>query len=484
MLGMLALVLCLQETETIPKNHRAEYNYAVSEYERAWLNLESDPKTALQMVEHIFAIKMFDKKDRKLVFEKPNGMLAKPMDFYPNNLRGRIRLVLAKNEPDNALALLAAAQVDFKASADAGVKPSEDLLKSTKAALEKLRAPKPAEPPKESPVEQAFREPWFKLIEAHKYKAARDYIDAKGGPVSVEKRRQYVRDTEDRCRNFVSGALENFVKAIEVNARPGQLRATKPVEFNRLYELPSEADLIGSYPDLEWARKERPVLEKLRLSAPRAREDECPGIVDLLIAQMLLSEPLEKTGENRWFKASAQLAFRYVEEVILSLGTQSKDAFPEQCHRLHETAEKVRAKWSEALAKVPKEFLVRNQVLDNAKRLSTLLDEFPVDADELEKLDLDACFVAVSPDAALEHVISDLIKIRDQQGARLPKVSIRKLLTELVAATAARELLAGKGAEEVTRALHELGRSLSQAGGPVDAARYGPKIEKIFTALK
>src|SRR5439155_5003558 len=104
--------------------------------------------------------------------------------------------------------------------------------------------------------------------------------------------------------------------------------------------------------------------------------------------------------------------------------------------KLRETAEKACAKWSEALSKVPKEFLAKNPIHNNPKRLATFLDEFPVDSDELDKIDLEACFLGASPDLALEQVISELLKVRDQQEARLSKESSRKLLTVLVAATA------------------------------------------------
>lgn len=484
---MLALVLA-QETDSVPKNHQKAYELALSEYTAAWLNLESDPEKALQMVDRIFSMPRLNKKDRKIVFEKPNGQLTNPIDFYPNYLRGRIRCSLAKREPENALSLYSAATVDFKTSADAGVKAAEDWLKTARAQVDRLEKPKaaklPESAPKESAAEQAFREPWFKLIEAHKFKAARDLIDQKGGALPSDKRKEYVRETENQCRSYVAAQVGNFVKAMEVNGRPGQLRGTKPAEFNRLFELPADLELVGSYPELEWARKERPVLDGVRMSPLRARDDEAPGLVDRLIAQMLAAEPLEKTAENRWFKAAAQVVFRYVEEVIAALANQSKDASSPDRHRLRAAAEQVRARWSEALAKVPREFLVRNQVAENPRRLTMLLDEFPVDVDELAKVDLDACFVTESPDSALEQVISELTKIRDEHGAKLPKEDTRKLLTNLIAATAIHDILAGKNVDEVTKGLQELGRSLGPVGGPLAPERFGPKIERIFSAIK
>jgi hypothetical protein len=480
----LLLALCLQDTETLNKAHREGYQAAVVEYDRAVFLTESDPKQALQILDRIFDNKKLDKKDRRLIFERPNGILSKPVDFFPNQARGRVRLILAKSDPENVATLVAGAVADLKASSDAGLKSSDELLKTARGAQEKLKYAKPPDPPKDLGAEKAFRDAWLRLVDDRKFKSARDFIDVKGGALASDRKREYLRDTEDRCRKSVMASLDEFLKAMELNSRPPLIRQLKAAEFARLFALPSEAEVIVAVAELDWARKERPVLEKLRQSEARPHDEEATALVESMIAQTLAAEPLERTGENRWFKASGQLTFRYVEEIIQTLATLSKDATPEQRQKLREGAERARAKWTEGLAKFPKDFLVRNQVHENPRRLATLLEEFPVDSAEIDKVDLDACFLTESPDSALEHVISDLTKIRDQQGARLPKDSMRKLLTELAAATAVHELLAGKSAEEVAKGLQELGRSLAQAGGPVDPARWGPKVEKIFAALK
>ena len=107
-----------------------------------------------------------------------------------------------------------------------------------------------------------------------------------------------------------------------------------------------------------------------------------------------------------------------------------------------------------------------------------------MDSAEVDRIDLNACFLGTSPDLALEQVISDLSRIRDQQESRLSKDSSRKLLTLLVAATAAHEFLAGKSGDDVTKGLQEVGRSLVKAGGPVDPGLWGPRIERVFAGLK
>src|SRR5579859_1555890 len=222
---LVALFLAsFQDTEVVPRGQREAYAVALLEYEKAWNNLDSDPKQALQSINRLFQLKI-EKKDRKIQLERPNGMLQKPFDFYPSYLRGRIRLALAKNDPDNAQSYLTAALGDFKTYADAGVKASDDLLKSTRSLLDKLKAPKPPETPaKVSAAEETFREAWFKQIEAHKYKAAHDFVDQKGTMLAADRKRDYVRDTEEECRKYVSGQLAAFAKAIEGSSRPPQLR--------------------------------------------------------------------------------------------------------------------------------------------------------------------------------------------------------------------------------------------------------------------
>src|SRR5579862_2048196 len=205
---LLLFLAALQETDVIPRGQRDLYLAALREYDTAWSNLDSDPKTALSAIERLFAMRL-EKKDRRITLERPNGMLQKPQDFFPNYLRGRIRLSLAKSDPDNAHAYLTAALGDFKASSDAGVKASDDLLKTTRALLDRMKTPtKAPDPPgKASPAEESFRESWFSLIEAHKFKAARDLVDQKGTALKADRKAAYVKDTEQECRKYVTAQL-------------------------------------------------------------------------------------------------------------------------------------------------------------------------------------------------------------------------------------------------------------------------------------
>jgi len=477
-------LLAVQDTEIVRGMHQGTYSKVLIEYDNAIVLMQSDLPKALQLAERIFDNNKIEKRDRRITIERPMAGPPKTYDFFPYQLRGRIRLMMSKTDPENAATLLVGAVSDLKTSVDAGVRSSEEPYKNARNALDRLKTVKPPDPPKDNSAEKAFREAWQKLIDDHKWKSAREFIDAKGTMLSPDAKRSLIRDTEDRCHKAVTVALDEFLKALEYNSRPALLRQQRPGEFNRAFGLPAEADLIVSLPELDWARNERALLERLRASEFQPKADAALPLLEDLIARLLETEVLEKNGEDWWFRASGQLAVHYLEEVVHGLAVRSKDSAPGDGRKLREAAERATAKWSEALSKVPKDFLIRNPIHDNPKRLAGLLEEFPVDSAEVDKIDVSACFLGASPDLALEQVISDLSKIRDQQESRLSKESARKLLTQLVAATAAHELLAGKTVEEVTKGLQEVGRSLTKVGGPIDPELWGPRIEKIFTALK
>jgi hypothetical protein len=476
--------LALQDTEIIPRSHSVPYLNALGEYESAISQAKTNPRQALQSLERVFENRKINIKDRRIVVERPLTNVAKTYDFYPNQLRGRLRLAMAEADPDNAATWLAGAVTDLKASVDAGLKSSEGSLQTAKNQQQRLASPKPPETPKDNTAEKALRESWQKLVDERKWKSAKDLVEAKGAPLSADSKKALLRDTEDRCRRAVAQSLDDFLKALEFSPRPPLLRQQKPAEFGKNFGLPPDTELVVAIPELDWARRERALLERIRGSEFQPKADVGLPLLEDLTRQTLETEAFEKNGEDWWFRSSGQLTVNFLEELVRGLAVRSKDAPPGEGREMREAAEKATARWSEALSKVPKDFLARNPIHDSPKRLAALLDEFPVDSAEVDKIDLNACFLGGSPDLALEQVIADLSKIRDQQEARLSKESSRKLLTLLVAATAAHELLAGKTAEEVGKGLQEVGRSLAKAGGPVDASLWGPRIEKIFAGLK
>jgi hypothetical protein len=492
---VLLLLLALQDTETVP---RGIYLVPFEEYVKAQQTAESDSKGAKEMIDRVFGSKI-NTRDRKILLAGPNVVANRAVDFFPHQARGRISMYLASKAPDadSAGKLVASAIADFKASADAGVKSSEKLLAAAEDAQRKLGKPAPqpprpgpppavktSDPAKEGPAEQAFREAWFKMIEIHRFKSARDLVETKGSGLPADKRREFVAETEDHCKKFVRDAQDEFLKAMELNSRPMILRGLRPAEFERQFALPPEGEVIGTYPALDWSRKEAKALDRLRQAPQRGKLEEILPALDLVLAGMNEAEPLERTAENRWLRESWQIASGYVEEILRGIVSQARESSPEARVQLRQSADRVRARWSDAISKIPREAMTRNGAFGRPKQMQTIMEEFPVDPSDVDRADLDACFTADSPDQALTDVISSLSHVREQEGARISRDASRKLLTTLIAATSFRDLLAGKTPEEVTRGVGDLGKALTQAGGPIDAGRWGPKIEKIFTSFQ
>ncbi len=316
--------------------------------------------------------------------------------------------MLAKSDPENAASLVAGAVADLKASVDAGVRSSEEPYKNAKISQERLKYVKPPEPAKEGSSDKAIKDSWQKLVDDKKWKSAKDLVESKGAALSPDVKKTLLRDTEGRCRKAVAAALEDYLKALEFNSRPPPLGQLKVLEFNKLFALPAETELVVSVPELEWARKDRLVLERVRQTELNPRAEVALPILDDLIARTLETEPFDKGGEDWWFRSSGELTVRFLGETVHGLVLRSKDAAPLEIRTLRETADKACSKWSEALSKIPREFLSKNPIHDNPKRLAAFLDEFPVDSTEVDKIDLEACFLGASPDLALEQVISEL----------------------------------------------------------------------------
>jgi len=321
------LALALQDTETIPRSHTAAYLNALGEYETAIGLAKSNPRQALLTLDRVFENRKISTKDRRVTIDRPIAG-PKTFDFFPNQMRGRIRLALADSDPDNAAALLAGAVADLKASVDAGVKSSEGILLTAKIQQQRLTVAKPPETPKDNAAEKALRESWQKLVDDRKWKSAKELVEAKGASLPGDSKKALLRDTEDRCRKSVAQTLDDFLKALEFNPRPPLLRQMKPVEFGKNFTLPAEAELVVAIPELDWARKERALLERIRGSEFQPKADVGLPLLEDLIRQTLETEAFEKSGEDWWFRSSGQLTVNFLEELVRGLAVRSKDAPP------------------------------------------------------------------------------------------------------------------------------------------------------------
>ena len=86
-------------------------------------------------------------------------------------------------------------------------------------------------PTKDTAAEQGFREAWFRLIEDHRFKSAREYIDVKGSSLAGDKKHEFITETETHCQKYVQDALEVFLTALHNTVRVEGLRQKSDPEL-------------------------------------------------------------------------------------------------------------------------------------------------------------------------------------------------------------------------------------------------------------
>jgi len=137
------------------------------------------------------------------------------------------------------------------------------------------------------------------------------------------------------------------------------------------------------------------------------------------------------------------------------------------------------------VSKLDPKFVERHRFLaDHERQLAKLFDGFPAELADLEKIEpaLDAAFGAESPDVDLSRLQESLVGLESRPN--LTRESRQRLYTARVTVVALRGLLAGKSEEAVAGDLSAYRQKLRDAGGPGDVKKYGPRVEKVFAALR
>lgn len=438
----MAWVLCLLLQDDVVQVRRAEkgpYDSALRKYKEAEIRLSKDPKGAIAFVEEIFQLELKHVECR-LKIERDVGEWSDPIEFYPHQLRARARLALAASDKDNAEKHLQDAIQDLETSVKAKIQSSEPLLKEAKEKLEKRK-----------PVDdrgKTFETAWTKLIQERKYRSALRHLEEKGAFLDVSARQKHADQAEDACRAFVADALEPFGNRVRLNAL---------ADLAAQFPLPDESELVGSHPLLEWSKAQRAAFERIL-----AKQDA----TEPLLAQILAARSLGA----RWFRVAADLANEYLEARTAALpkGTAGeRRAARAEAGRLLKlwsgTVEGLEPEWRDQLPR---------------SQLAILLASIPVDPEDLDSIDIDACFHSDRPEEAFGAVIEKLEGILRTDG--LSASAKRQALTYLVAASAIRALLAGRTVEQVLEDLRIVRGDLKRAGGAIDPDRWGPKVERVL----
>jgi len=470
------LALCLQDTKTIVRQEKTEYNAAAAKYKDAESQIESDPQAAIERLTEIITnpkLRVFECILK--IEQRPGDYTEQP--FLPYQARGQARINLAKKAtPENAQKLLAGAIEDFNESVKRNVASSGDGLKNAQAALAKLKADatKTPEPAKADPVAK-FREKWFPLMEAKRYKAARTLLEKDSEGLTDEDKKNYLSNAEQACRaqltNWVSDFRPRFTSAVSVG-----LDQKTTEEFDLMFTLPAPDELIVSHPAVDWARRFEPAFRNVQ--SQKAKPES-------LIAAAVAAVPLEERLENPWFKALEQAIFQSLKGAIAAEVSNARDASKADREKARRTADVLLAQWKGFAGKLDSKFADRHKFLaDHEGQLTRLFEGFPADLVELDKVDqsVEGAFVAESPDAELAKV-EEAIAALESKG-NLTVESRQRLYTTHVTVVALRGLFSGKTEDAVAADLSAYRAKLREVGGPGDVKKFGPRVEKVFAGLR
>jgi hypothetical protein len=462
----------------VTRTEKADYLPAVDLCREAEASIDSDSAAAIEKLTAIVDNPKVRKIEGSLRIELRPSEYTDPYAFTPYQYRGRARLAQAaraSTDAGTAVKLLAGAVEDLKKSVEAGVMSSEALLKEAEARQKASTvepAPATSAPgaaPAEDPVLK-FKPGWQRLVEQGRYKAALAAV-AQAAALPAADRKRFEDDTRRQSVDAGVDALGKFRRSLGGIAAGSDLTAMTAAEFARAFALPSSDELVDPSPAYAWAQALLPSLQEIRTgkATTAALLPAAKGAVDL-----------EAKGEPQWFQAVEPLAFQGFRDAVRKEVDGARDARQAEREAARKRADALLGQWRAFADPLDAGFRQRTPALaDHGAQLAKLLEGFPADLKEVDALDVAACFTAARPDAELEKVERQLKALEAKAGT--PTVESRqRLYSRIVVAVALRALLAGKTEDEAAEALQAYGPKLKAAGGPEDAKRYGPRVEKVF----
>jgi hypothetical protein len=478
LLAILLPALSLQDTRVVGRTEKTEYNAALLKYKEAETMVESDPMGCIERLGEILSNSKIRVVEVVIKIEQRPAEYSDAYPFLPYQLRGTARVNQSKKQSGEAAQrLMAAAIEDYTESAKRNVAPSGDLLKAAQARLAKLKDDVTAPPvptSKADPVAK-FREKWDPLVREGRYKTARAAIDKDGQELTDEQKKGFVQSVEQQCRDFLVKEVSDFRPRF-LSAMNYGLDTKTADEFELIFALPAPDELIVSQPAIDWARQHLAAFRDVQ--AQKAPPHS-------LIPAAVASAPLEDRFENPWFKAVESVVYASLRSSIKEQVEKSREAGKGEREKARALADGYQASWKGMTAKLDPKFLERHRFLaDHEKALVKLFEEFPTELADVDKIDsfLDAAFSAESPDLELGKLEETLTGLESRSN--LSRESRQQLYTARVTVVSLRGLLAGKSEEAVAADLSAYRSKLREAGGPGDVKKYGPRVEKVFAALR
>lgn len=478
LLAILLPALAPQETRTVVRTEKAEYNAALLKYKEAEAMVETDPAGCVDKLNDILSSGKIRTLECLIRIEQRPAEYSDAYPFLPYQLRGNARVNLSKKlTGDAAQRMLAAAIEDYAESSKRNVASSGELAKTAQSLLAKLKeaaSGSTVPTPKADPLVK-FREKWDPLIRDGRFKSARDLIAVSGQDLTEDQKKGFAQAADQQCRDFLTKEVAEFRPRF-VSAMNQGLQEKTVDEFELIFWLPSPAELVISHPAIDWARQFVPAFRDVL-------QQKLPP--HSLAAAALAAVPLEDRFENPWFKAVENAVFGSLRAGISDQVDRAKDAGRADREQARAQADGLLAVYKGMTSKLDSKFVERHRFLsDHERQLNRFFDAFPVDLPDLDKVDpaIDAAFGAESPEAALGKVDEMLGGFESRPN--LSRESRQTLYTARVIVASLRGLLAGRSEDAVAGDLSGYRQRLRDAGGPADVKKYGPRVERVFAALR
>lgn len=465
------------EKRTAVRTEKTEYNAALAKYKEAEGQVESDPSGAIDRLSEIIANPKIRLVECLLRVEQRPAEYSDFYPFLPYQMRGTARVNLSKKQTgDAALRTMAAAIEDYNESVKRKVTTTPELLKAAEVRLAKLKedAGTPVTVPKADPLVK-FRERFDPLLRSSRFTAAKALIDKEGKELTEDQRKSLAAESDRMCRDFLINAVADFRPRFLRMMTQG-LETKTPEELDLIFSLPDAADLTVTNPAIEWGRQYAPAFRDVQSQKAPAHS---------LAAAAVASAPLEERIENPWFRAIEAAVLQSLESAIKTEVNHALDAGKDDRDKARKLADGYMAVWKDMTSKLDPKFVERHKFLaSDEQKLAGLFKGFPSELAGLDKIDpaLDAVFASESPEAELGKVEAMLSSL--EGGSTLSKESRQRLYTAQVTVVALKGLLAGRTEEAIAGDLSSFRSKLKDAGGPVDEKKYGPRVEKVFAALR
>lgn len=329
---------------------------------------------------------------------------------------------------------------------------------------------------KDMMLQYTFRPAWKNLVDDKKFKSALAYIDAHKQEMSETSQKTYTDETVNGSKTYLNSRLVRFRGNLSDLRSHKDAAAMKTEEFVSNFQMPPEDELLQTTPAYAWAKARYGELEDFRARKPSG-ETLFKGVAEAG------SLPADEDGEYRWFDTIENLAFIAARDYIRGEADKSQDASNAERDEAQKRAVAVRNKWTYFVVQgLPEGSKFRSKAGDHDLEMGKLIDAFPKDLPELEKIDISGCLTADNPEAALRTAEKQLKALESRAG--ISKESRQKLYTMIVTVVSLRTFLQGKEEIDALGELRGYGDKLSKVGGPTDARAFGARVQKVFDALR